>query len=102
MHIQINAGDVQNSEALDQHAREKIEAALRHHPEQITRVEAHLRNLNAHKGGISFRCTIEARLTHHQPLAVEQDAEDMYKAIDQAAHKLERAVKHKLERLKRA
>jgi ribosomal subunit interface protein len=102
MQIQINPGDVQNSEALDQHAREKVTVALRHYAEQVTRVEVHLANLNANKGGVSLRCTIEARLAHHQPLAVEHDAEDMYKAIDLAADKLERAVTRKLERLKRA
>ena len=99
MLIQVNAGDVDSSEALDAHVREHVESALKHHADQVTRVEAHLHDDNAHKSGSADkRCTLEVRLAGMDPMAVEASADDLYKAITEASHKLGRAVTHKLER----
>lgn len=99
MQIQINAGDVDNSQAIQQHVTESIEAALKHHADRVTRVEVHLRDDNAHKAANNDkRCTVEVRLAGMQPLAVEHDSSDLYEAIKQAAGKAGRAVARKLER----
>lgn len=98
MQILINAGDVQTSDAVVKTAHDEVAAALEIWRDQITRVEVHLRDLNGPKSGLDKRCTIEARLAGHDPLAVEHDAPDLYQAISQAAGKLERAVRRKIER----
>ena len=98
MLIQVNFGDVQSSEAIEARVREEVSSALEHQASRVTRVEVHLRDLNGQKAGIDKRCTMEARLAGFQPLAVEEDREDLYDAIHAAAKKLHRAVKHKLER----
>lgn len=100
MQIQINAGDVQHSDAVDERIENEVRTALELFGERITRVEVHLRNLNGPKHGVDKRCVIEARLAGHDPLAVEADAEDLYQAVHLAAGKLERAVRHKVERHK--
>ena len=98
MLIQVNFGDVESSQAIEDRVHEELEKALHHQADRVTRVEVHLRDLNAQKSGVDKRCTMEARLAGFQPLAVEEDREDLYEAIHAAAKKLHRAVKHKLDR----
>jgi len=98
MKVQINAGDVQHSQAINAHVNQRAEAAFKRWAERVTRVEVHLRDLNASKGGADKRCTLEIRLAGHQPMAVEADARDLYEAVTEACRKAERAVEHRLER----
>lgn len=98
MKIQINFGDVQKTEALEQRIQTVISKATKLFQDQITRIEVHLHDGDGPRSGIDKTCTIEARLAGHDPLAVEYDADDLYVAIDEAAGKLERAVRRKIER----
>jgi ribosome-associated translation inhibitor RaiA len=100
MIVQVNFGDVDSSPALETHACDAIDSALRHHADQVTRVEAHLRDDNSSKSAADDkRCTLEARIAGQPPLAVDSSSDDLYKSITEAAGKLGRAVKNKLERL---
>jgi ribosomal subunit interface protein len=99
MQILVNPGDVKSSTAIEQHVLDEVDGALKHFADRITRVEVHLRDLNAHKSGVDKRCTMEARIAGLQPIAVDNDSNDLYQAIKGAAGKLERAVRNKVERL---
>jgi len=96
--IKINGSEITATEAISDHINKTIEKALSLFERQVTRVEVHLHDSNAGKGGEDKRVVLEARLSGFQPLAVEHTAKDMYESITQAGHKLERAVKHKVER----
>jgi ribosome-associated translation inhibitor RaiA len=73
---------------------------LDHFTSQITRVEVHIGDVNAHKGGgDDIRCSMEARLEGHPPLAVENRAGSIEEAVDGAAGKLKRHLEHTLGRL---
>jgi putative sigma-54 modulation protein len=98
MQIQIHTNGVQNSAALNERALHSIESAMKVWRDQVTRVEVHLHDDNGPKSGRDKRCVLEIRLAGLQPMAVEAANEDLYKAIDEAAGKAERAVRHKLER----
>jgi ribosomal subunit interface protein len=98
MQIQINPGEIPATDAIDSHIRSEVEHALRHFREQVTRVEVHLHDLNGQKAGVDKRCLLEARLAGLQPMVAEHVAADMYEAIKIAAEKLERVVRHRLER----
>lgn len=99
MHIQINYGDVERSDAISDHVTRSAETALKHFAERVTRVEVHLRDdKRKRRGPDDNRCLMEARLAGEQPLAVEARASDIYDAVKQCADKLERAVARKLER----
>lgn len=99
MLIQINAGDVQSSDALETKVNDEVHSALKHVESSITRVEAHLRDDNSHKhGGDDKRCVLEARIAGMKPLTVEESSDDLYKSIHLAAQKLGRAVTHTLEK----
>lgn len=98
MQIQINFGDVQSSATLNERVNSELESTLKLFKDRITRVEVHLRDDNGPKSGVDKRCLLEARLAGLDPLAVESRGSDLYAAITDAAKKLERAIRHKVER----
>lgn len=98
MQIQIN-GDFEHSDMLDKHITDQVTKALAHHDNQITRVELHLGDENAKKGGMDKRCTLEVRLRGHQPIAVHDQGDNYYGVVTSTCEKAGRAVSHRLERL---
>jgi ribosome-associated translation inhibitor RaiA len=98
MQVQINFGDVQKSDAVASALNDQLNDSLRLFRDRITRVEVHLRDDNGPKAGVDKRCLLEARLAGMEPLAVEARGTDIYQVIIDAAGKLERAIRHKIER----
>jgi len=98
MKIQVNFGDVAKTDALQARVEAAVQKATKLFEDQVTRVEVHLRDNDGPHSGAAQSCTIEVRLAGHDPLAVEQNAHDLYSAIDEAAGKVERAIRRKLER----
>lgn len=99
MKIQTNYGDIESSDALDEHVNQAIETALVHHADRVTRVEVHLRDdKRKRRGPDDKRCTMEARPAGDTPLAVEARAGDIYEAVKACAEKLNRAVSRRFER----
>ncbi len=93
MEIGINAAEgVERSEALDAHVGAKLERVRRRFGERLTRVRIFLKDVNAHKGGIDKSCTMEARPSGHDPLAVEARDADAYQVVKDAADRLEKAL----------
>lgn len=98
MQVQVNhdnhlriAGDT--SERLSQ----LVEDRLAPHADRITRVEMHLGDINAGKGGEDDkRCMLEARLAKLPPIAVTHCAASVQLALDGALEKLAHAVGHAL------
>lgn len=100
MKVQVNTGDnVQGSEELIHLVQERIENAVANFGDTITRVEVHLADENAAKGGADKRCLIEARLKGLKPIAVTHQAQTLQFAVDGAAEKLKTAVGSTLGRL---
>ena len=101
MKIQINTDhNIHGHGATIEQIEATVEATLGHLSEHITRVEVHVSDENAKKGGgTDKRCMMEARLEKHQPIAVTEEAASLDQAIEGAAHKLKRLVDHTLARL---
>ena len=100
MQIQINTDHhLQGSEAREEWATGVVDAAMGHFAEQVTRVEVHLSDENAGKGGAAvLRCKMEARVNGRPPLVVTNDAASLDSAVNGAVHKLVRATEHALGR----
>lgn len=97
MQIQINTGHhVEADPSLTADVEEVIQGALGRFAQRITRVEAHLNDLNGSKGGRDSRCMLEARLAGLQPIAVDVKAESHRDAVRMAASKLTRALESRL------
>jgi len=100
MQIQINADNhLESSAARDKWARGVVDSAMNHFADQVTRVEVHLSDENAGKGGAAVvRCKMEARINGRPPIAVTHDAPALDPAVNGAADKLVRATEHAMGR----
>jgi ribosome-associated translation inhibitor RaiA len=76
-----------------------VNSALRHYSEQVTRVEVHLNDINADKGGLDKRCLVEVRIAGQSPLVAEAIGGDLYGVITEACSKVGRVVSHHLDKL---
>ena len=112
MKIQINTDvHIDGTEALAARVSATLEHALKRFSEHLTRVEVHLSDENATKGGPQdHRCVLEARLQGRQPVAVTEQAATLDQAVHGAAQKLVRSLdstlglqqQHRVEPGKRA
>lgn len=112
MKIQINSDDhVDANAAMAAEVMATVEGALSRFKAHISRVEVHLSDENAGKGGHGAksppggtsapgdkRCMLEARLEGRQPVAVTAHALEMSQAVQGAADKLVRLLQTTLGR----
>ncbi len=100
--MQINVNTDRNVEGRDELARQveaEVQATLGRFSGQLTRVEVHLGDENASKGGgADMRCVMEARPAGQQPIAVTHHAATLDEACSGAAGKLERLLESKFGR----
>ncbi len=94
MQIQVNTdNNIEGREevirSVEERARSKLAAVARH----ITRVEIHVGDVNAPKGGPDdIRCMAEARPENRGPIAVTHHDETLTKAVGGALDKLRAAL----------
>ena len=99
MQIQVNAGDVHSSQAIQQRVEDEVTQALESWQERVTRVEVHLHDEDGPKhSDADKRCVMEVRIAGRDPMVVEHSSDDMYGSIQQAAGKLRRLVHRAIER----
>lgn len=103
MKVQLNTdSNIDADERLHEHVQSVVEDSLDRFRDQVTRVEVHLADENADKGGDrDKRCMMEARLQGRRPTAVTHHAGSVREAIDGAADKLLRALESELGRIGR-
>ena len=102
MLIQVHAGNgVENTEALQRWASDHLTTTLDRFQQDLTRIEVQLNDENSGKAGAADkRCMMEARLVHHQPLAVNHHGDTQDEAFRGAARKLLHALDHTLGKLR--
>lgn len=101
MQVQIRTDNhIEGTDAMAKWASATIKDALTRFSGQITRVEAHLSDLNGGKKNTaeSIQCTMEARLEGHQPLVVKHLGANLNQAIEGGADKLGRLIDSTLGR----
>lgn len=101
MHIEINTDKhIESSEALTHQVRTTVEKTLDRFAERLTRVEVHLSDENAEKGGTDDHvCTMEARPRGMPPLAATHKADSVKHAVDGAAQRLANKLRTRFGRL---
>lgn len=91
---------ITSSEDLIARVTGAVEGRLERFAPRITRVQAHLSDVNSHKlGKADKHCVLEAHVGGLKPIAVHHDASDIDAAVDGAVGKLWRALDHELGRL---
>lgn len=100
MQIQVNTdNNVEGREELSRRVEAEVAAALSRFGGHLSRVEVHLGDVNAGKGGDDKRCMMEARPNGQQPVAVTHRAATLEEAFDGAAEKLGNLLESKFGRL---
>jgi ribosome-associated translation inhibitor RaiA len=100
MQVQVNHDNhLRIAEETSARLSQAVEDSLSQYADRITRVEMHLGDENAGKGGADKRCMLEVRLGHLKPVAVTHLAETLYLAIDGALEKMEHALGHTIGKL---
>jgi len=101
MQIQVRTdNNINGSAGLIEDIESELTDTLGRFGNQITRVEAHLRDVNGPKSaGDDKSCLLEARLAGRQPIVVSHEAATVRQAIDGASEKLERALDKLLGKL---
>lgn len=102
MQIQLNTdNNIEGSARMSAYLTETLEESLSRYGEQITRVEIHLSDENAHKeGSDDKRCLLEARLKGLQPVVVSHKAENVDLAVSGAIDKLVKSLESTIGKLR--
>lgn len=100
MQVQVNSNHIHGSAKLQEWVSAAVTDQLDHFDDYLTRVEIHISDDNAHKGGADDkRCQIELRPKGHQALSVSHKAESLEQAVNGAANKARSALDHLIGKL---
>lgn len=101
MQVQVNTDrNIEGDEEFIREIEGTVTGSLQRFAERITRIEIHLSDVNAEKGGRDIRCVMEARVAGFDPLAVDALAADVQGAVRGATGKLKRALDTQLGKQK--
>src|SRR3954454_2427820 len=90
---------IRNSEEFSEEIRADVEAAFGpRFGDRLRRVEVYLEDVNAEKGGVDTRCSIEVHLAGRPAVAAKDQAADVETAVDGAVEKVLRVLEHQLGR----
>jgi ribosomal subunit interface protein len=95
MQVQVNTDNhIPGDERLHDYAQELIEGTLARFQDRVTSVKVHLGDESGaeKRADDDKRCSIEARIAGHQPVAVTNHAPTVREAITGAVHKLEKIL----------
>ena len=90
MKIQFNTDkNIEGTEMLESFISKKINSALKHFVDKITRIEIHLSDQNADKRSTDdIQCKMEARIEGIQPVMVVSKSGSKEKALNDAVDKM--------------
>lgn len=102
MKIQLNTDhNIQGTESLEKNVIEKLQRDLKHYTKKITRIEIHLTDQNANKGGDDdIQCKMEARVEGMQPLIVVSRKRNKEVALDDAVDKMKAALSSRIGKMR--
>jgi hypothetical protein len=102
MLIQLNTDNhVSGRHQAMREAETDLNRTLARFSSQITRIEVHFRDTNANKSGAADReCTLEARVSGQDPMAVTHEAPTLSAAFHGARDKLVRVLDKRLAKLR--
>lgn len=103
MQVQVNTSNgIENKDSLERWATGFLTDALARFGQDITRVEVQLRDTNsARSGPHDKRCTLEARIAGHDPVAATHHAASQDEAFRGATQRLINLLDHTLGKLDR-
>ena len=98
MKIEIRFRGLPPSPMLKDHAARQAAFHLARFGEELTELWLTVSDVNGPRGGLDKRCQVSAR-GPRIAVFLESEAEDAYRAVDEAVKRLARTVRRDLERL---
>ncbi|WP_428386591.1 HPF/RaiA family ribosome-associated protein [Mucisphaera sp.] len=98
MNVDVHALNIDRSETLVQHARDRISAALERFSRRVSRVRVRLSDKNGPRGGSDMHCQMQVDVMGCGLVIVEQTDTDVYQAVDQAAERMKRTVRRAINK----
>jgi regulator of nucleoside diphosphate kinase len=100
MHVEIHASGLTLTDLLRQRLQSRLASALRPFLRSVSRVSAHLADVNARRGGIDKRCRLVATLPGRKQIVVDALHADPVASIDYAASRFRQALSRALARVR--
>lgn len=98
MRFDVRCLHLDNSEHVDRHARERLGSALSHFESRVERVDVVLDDVHGTKHGVERCCTVRISLSGASDVLVQHVHSDVYMAIDEAARRVKRTVRRRINR----
>ncbi len=98
MRFDVRCLHLDNSEHVDRHAREKLVGALENFAQRIERVDVLLEDVHGPKHGVDRRCVVRVTIAGTGSVQVQHIDPDVYHAIDEAARRIKRTVRRRINR----
>lgn len=99
MKVNLRGVHLDLSEALKTHVQKHLVEPIEHfYDSEAAEIEIHLRDSNGPKGGQDMECSVTVRVPHRQSIHVTEVSDDIYKSIDLARDRVERAAKRMIEK----
>ena len=100
MMINFNTDNhIESSAETIKHFQSTVQEILERFEEDITRVEIHVKDVNAIKDGTSDKhCTLEARLKGFDPITTSAESTEVHHSVKQAAEKMKSVLNKKFEK----
>ncbi len=101
MQMQIRQEGVRPSDAIEQHVRDRLAAALDQHQNHIRDVRVTIRDVNGPRGGLDKACDVHVDLTvQTEPVIVKKQNHDLYLAVSDVADTLKETIGRAIDKVR--
>lgn len=98
MKIDIQASDFSITDSMHKHICKRVESNLAFCEAHVVRTVVRLSDINGPKGGHDKCCLLQIALVGMPDVIIDNKADDLYAAIDQAASRAGRTIRRRLTR----
>jgi putative sigma-54 modulation protein len=99
MKVLIHGVHIRLTARLKKYVETHLVAPLqRFYDDTAAEIDVHLCDINGPKGGIDKECRVTVRIPRRRSMHVTETSDDLYKAIDFARDRVERAAKREISR----
>jgi ribosomal subunit interface protein len=98
MRFDIRSMNFPMTPAIEGYVARTLERVVRRNRRHLAGGTVRLSDVNAERGGVDKECRVFVWLRHGGTITIKAAHADLYAAIDQAAHKLSRALRSRISR----
>jgi len=92
MRISVRARNLDMTQSISEHVRNRIHAALNQHADRVRDVRVQLSDINGPRGGRDQQCRVAVRLSNGELLVHERLDYDLYANVSLLADTIKRRV----------